>query len=153
MPGKTRTSQAHGPATAKKPIKRDTATAKPPSSRSTTDRSGPPYKPRGDAAPAASASGSNRDPVDRKRKLDDEPDKAVVRNSLLNAPEEIDFPRGGGSGLTQVEVREAQLEGEQEAKATEDQVRSPSPSPLSAPPPLDSPEVAHAVRASTGARA
>ncbi|GAA5925984.1 hypothetical protein JCM3775_005168 [Rhodotorula graminis] len=122
MPGKTRTSQAHGPATAKKPFKRDTATAKPASSRSTTDRSGP-YKPRADAAPAASASGSNRDPVDRKRKLDDEPDKAVVRNSLLNAPEEIDFPRGGGSGLTQVEVREAQLEGEHEANATEDQER------------------------------
>lgn len=137
MPGKTRTSQAHGPAIAKKPFKRDTATAKPASSRNTPDRSTP-YKPRADAAPGAQASGSNRDPVERKRKLDDEPEKAVVRNSLLNAPEEIDFPRGGGSGLTQVEVREAQLEGEHEAKATEDQVRSrlPRSSSLPASPPL-----------------
>ncbi|GAA6057842.1 hypothetical protein JCM3770_000609 [Rhodotorula araucariae] len=110
MGPKTRTSHAHGPSTAKKPFKRDLA-------------SNP--RPRTATAPAAaaSASGSNRDPVDRKRKADDEPEKATVRNSLLNAPEEIDFPRGGGSGLTQVEVREAQLEGENEAKADQDQER------------------------------
>ncbi|BGP47503.1 rRNA bioproteinsis protein rrp5 [Rhodotorula kratochvilovae] len=112
MPGKTRTSQAHGPQAAKKPFKRDPA-ANPRTATAAAARGGA----------HAAASGSNRDPVDRKRKAEDEPEKATVRNSLLNAPEEIDFPRGGGSGLTQVEVREAQLEGENEAKAAQDEER------------------------------
>lgn len=57
------------------------------------------------------------------------PDKVEIKSSLLNAPEEIDFPRGGGTGLTQVEVREAQLEGENEAMELgldQDEVRIPS---------------------------
>lgn len=105
MPGKTRTSSAHGPTSAKKPFKatNSTSTSKPPPrSNSST------FKPR----ESNSAGGA----VDRKRKApEDEPEKQEVKSSLLNAPEEIDFPRGGGSGLTQVEVREAQLEGENEA--------------------------------------
>ncbi|GAA5941768.1 Rrp5p [Sporobolomyces koalae] len=104
MPGKTRTSSAHGPTVAKKAFKHSaTSAAKPPA------RSG--------SKPAASADKSFTS--DRKRKADDEaggePEQPRVQSSLLNAPEEIDFPRGGGTGLTQVEVREAQIEGENEA--------------------------------------
>ncbi|GAA5993423.1 hypothetical protein JCM5350_006876 [Sporobolomyces pararoseus] len=106
MPGKTRTSSAHGPTTAKKPFKASgsTSTLKPPPRSNSSS-----YKPRDSTANGGAA--------DRKRKApEDEQEKPeVVKSSLLNAPEEIDFPRGGGSGLTQVEVREAQLEGENEA--------------------------------------
>jgi len=105
MPGKTRTSSAHGPTTAKKPFKApsSSSTSKPPPRSNSSN-----YKPRDSTATGGS--------TDRKRKApEDEPEKVEVRSSLLNAPEEIDFPRGGGTGLTQVEVREAQLEGENEA--------------------------------------
>ncbi|GAA5904744.1 Rrp5p [Sporobolomyces salmoneus] len=103
MPGKTRTSSAHGPTTAKKPFK---ATAS-----SSTSKPPPRFNKSRDSAAATGESHG-----DRKRKTpEDEPEKVEVKSSLLNAPEEIDFPRGGGSGLTQVEVREAQLEGENEA--------------------------------------
>ncbi|GAA5875823.1 hypothetical protein JCM1840_003525 [Sporobolomyces johnsonii] len=109
MPGKTRTSSAHGPAASKKPIK-----APPASSLKRTSASAP------SASKSRTASSASTAPAaapERKRKApEDEPEKAVVKSSLLNAPEEIDFPRGGGTGLTQVEVREAQLEGENEAR-------------------------------------
>ncbi|GAA5947174.1 hypothetical protein JCM10213_001449 [Rhodosporidiobolus nylandii] len=118
MAGKTRTSAAHGPTAAKKPFKHDKGAKAAPSTRG--NRDGGDRKDRGKGA--APASGAN-DAAIKKRPREDEPEKAVVRSSLLNAPEEIDFPRGGGTGLTQVEVREAQLEGEREAKAEEDAER------------------------------
>ncbi|GAA6018426.1 hypothetical protein JCM11491_006993 [Sporobolomyces phaffii] len=106
MPGKTRTSSAHGPTAAKKPFKAAQA-------------SGSTLKPRAHQSSAAAHSkgSGERGSAERKRKAapEDEPEAVVVKSSLLNAPEEIDFPRGGGTGLTQVEVREAQLEGENEA--------------------------------------
>ncbi|GAA5859805.1 hypothetical protein JCM8547_007035 [Rhodosporidiobolus lusitaniae] len=110
MAGKTRTSSAHGPTASKKPFKHD---------KNDRSRSQPSTSSRdGKSAPASGANG------ERKRKApEDEPEKAQVKSSLLNAPEEIDFPRGGGTGLTQAEVREAQLEGEHEARAAEDAER------------------------------
>ncbi|GAA5841896.1 hypothetical protein JCM11251_005414 [Rhodosporidiobolus azoricus] len=117
MAGKTRTSSAHGPTTNKKPFKHDKA-AKPAAStgRRTASSKGTP----------ASGSNARDDGAERKKRArEDEPEKAVVAQatSLLNHPEEIDFVRGGGSGLTQAEVREAQLEGENEAKAEADAER------------------------------
>ncbi|GJN89500.1 hypothetical protein Rhopal_002487-T1 [Rhodotorula paludigena] len=117
MAGKTRTSTAHGPTAAKKPFKHDKSAARTPHTASSKSRDGPAR-----SAPSGAA-GAARGAVDRKRKADDEPEKAVVRSSLLNAPDEIDFPRGGGTALTQAEVREAQLEGENEAKAAADEER------------------------------
>ncbi|GAA5868775.1 hypothetical protein JCM3774_003888 [Rhodotorula dairenensis] len=124
MAGKTRTTPAHGPQAAKKPFKTDKAQLK---SAAAGRSAAPDRKPFGTAAGGAArsstgAAGSGRTPggagaaADRKRKAEDEPEKAVVKTSLLNAPEEIDFPRGGGTTLTQVEVREAQLEGAREAE-------------------------------------
>lgn len=120
MAGKTRTSTAHGPTAAKKPFKHDKSAARTPHTASSNSRDGPAR-----SAPSGAA-GAARGAADRKRKADDEPEKAVVRSSLLNAPDEIDFPRGGGTALTQAEVREAQLEGENEAKAAADEVRGAS---------------------------
>lgn len=118
MAGKTRTNPAHGPQAAKKAFKADKTQLKSAAAgRTASDR-----KPAGAARTGSSAAGPNRTsagaggPADRKRKAEDEPEKAVVKTSLLNAPEEIDFPRGGGTTLTQVEVREAQLEGAREAE-------------------------------------
>jgi rRNA biogenesis protein RRP5 len=119
MAGKTRTTSAHGPTSAKKPFKQDKS-KQPPSFNSTSapSSSARTFKPRPD---------DGKTPAERyeerKRKAEEEPEKAQVKSSLLNAPEEIDFPRGGGSGLTQVEVREAQLEGEKEARDEDDAVR------------------------------
>lgn len=118
MAGKTRTTPAHGPQAAKKPFKADKAQLK--SSATAAGRSAatdrkPFGAARGAAGPARTPGGTGAS-VDRKRKAEDEPEKAVVKTSLLNAPEEIDFPRGGGTTLTQVEVREAQLEGAREAE-------------------------------------
>lgn len=131
MAGKTRTTAAHGPTTAKKPFKQDKS-KQPPSSSSanpaaaSSSASSRPFKPRPD---------DGKTPAERyeerKRKAEEEPEKTQVKSSLLNAPEEIDFPRGGGSGLTQVEVREAQLEGEKEARDEEDAVRFPVSFPVS----------------------
>ncbi|KAI5476893.1 hypothetical protein MNV49_007065 [Pseudohyphozyma bogoriensis] len=103
--GKTRTSSAHGPSSAKKPYK---ASSAPTPSSGTTKK---PYVPKTGPAPVTT----------KRAREEDEPEKAVVKSSLLSAPEEIDFVRGGGSGLTQVEVREAVLEGEKEAKDEEDE--------------------------------
>lgn len=118
MAGKTRTTPAHGPQAAKKPFKADKTQLKSAAAgRTASDR-----KPASAARTGSGAAGPNRTsagaggPADRKRKAEDEPEKAVVKTSLLNAPEEIDFPRGGGTTLTQVEVREAQLEGAREAE-------------------------------------
>lgn len=107
--GKTRTTSAHGPTAAKKSFKAPT-TSKP-----------FPSKPRpSGAAPPSTSSSTPAGSWGTKRKADEEkeeePEKRVVANSLLNAPEEIDFPRGGGTNLTQVEVYEAQLEGDKEAR-------------------------------------
>ncbi|GAA5914525.1 hypothetical protein JCM6882_000408 [Rhodosporidiobolus microsporus] len=125
MAGKTRTSSAHGPTTGKKPFKHDKA-SKPAAAagRSSSNNTASSLSSFKKSAPA-SGSSTRDDGADRKkRQREDEPDKAVVgKTSLLNAPEEIDFPRGGGSGLTQAEVREAQLEGENEAKAEADAER------------------------------
>ncbi|BGP31459.1 rRNA bioproteinsis protein rrp5 [Rhodotorula toruloides] len=103
MAGKTRTTQAHGPRAASKPLKAPSSSQPPRRTASTTQSSKP-----------APAGGKKRTREER----EDEPEKAVVTQSslsLLNQPDEIDFPRGGGTGLTQREVREAQLEGEAEA--------------------------------------
>ncbi|GAA6036062.1 hypothetical protein JCM8097_006594 [Rhodosporidiobolus ruineniae] len=117
MAGKTRTSSKHGPTSSKKNFKQDKHdhkhSAAAASSRSAKDK-----------GVTTTGSGANTTAsAERKRPREDEPDKATVRSTLLNAPEEIDFPRGGGTGLTQVEVREAQLEGEKEAKDEEDRER------------------------------
>ncbi|EGU12983.1 U3 snoRNP-associated protein Rrp5 [Rhodotorula toruloides ATCC 204091] len=103
MAGKTRTTQAHGPRAASRPFKAPSSSQPPRRTASTTQSSKP-----------ALAGGKKRTREGR----EDEPEKAVVTQSslsLLNQPDEIDFPRGGGTGLTQREVREAQLEGEAEA--------------------------------------
>lgn len=125
--GKTRTTTAHGPTAAKKVYKAPAATsgAKKPYSTKPYPSKGGPAAPR--AAPGTAEAKSQAE-VRRKRKAEEEahePEKPKVVNSLLNAPEEIDFPRGGGTNLTQVEVREAQLEGEKEAM-DEEAVSSPS---------------------------
>lgn len=108
--GKTRTTSAHGPAAAKKPFKAAAASKPFPSKP----------RPSGAAPPTATSSSTPAGSWGTKRKADEEkeeePEKRVVANSLLNAPEEIDFPRGGGTNLTQVEVYEAQLEGDKEAR-------------------------------------
>lgn len=132
--GKTRTTSAHGPTAAKKPFKASTA-ATPKPTRPTAAASTPvASKPKPTTSSSTSflkaptpATSSSSTPYNHKRKLEDplapkpeEPEKRVVVNSILNAPEEIDFPRGGGTNLTQVEVREAQLEGRNEAQAEDD---------------------------------
>lgn len=120
MAGKTRTTQAHGPRAASKPFKAPSASQPPRRTASTTQSSKP-----------APAGGKKRTREER----EDEPEKAVVTQSslsLLNQPDEIDFPRGGGTGLTQREVREAQLEGEAEAMGDgSDEVRESSSSAFS----------------------
>lgn len=98
---KTRTSTAHGPTAAKKPYK----AALPPKTAAK-----PVSKP---AAPPPKKRKADEDPKP------DEPDRPRVPSTILNLPEEVDFPRGGGTNLTQVEVREAQLEGEKEARDEE----------------------------------
>lgn len=115
--GKTRTSSSHAPL---KKLYKASATEKKPypskSARPTTSAAA-----ASSAKPAAATSGY-------KRKAEDDSsattsnlvqEKPAVARSILNAPEEIDFPRGGGTNLTQVEVREAQLEGEKEARDEE----------------------------------
>ncbi|SCV70668.1 BQ2448_3430 [Microbotryum intermedium] len=44
------------------------------------------------------------------------PSTTTLTTSLLTQPDEIDFVRGGGTNLTQVEVKEAQLEGIHDAE-------------------------------------
>ncbi len=110
---KTRTSSAHGPASAKSAYKAKTVST-PAGKKPYTSKPPPPKA-------AADASGSSRP----KRKADDDEEerpKPAPVASLLNAPEEIDFPRGGGTSLTQVEVYEAQLEGDNEARKEEEDV-------------------------------
>ncbi|GAA5986306.1 hypothetical protein JCM10908_003698 [Rhodotorula pacifica] len=121
MAGKTRTTPAHGPQAAKKPFKADKTQLKSAAAagRTSSERKlyGAARTPGAGASRSATAGGAGAGgAADRKRKAEDEPEKAVVKTSLLNAPEEIDFPRGGGTTLTQVEVREAQLEGAREAE-------------------------------------
>jgi len=116
---KTRTSSAHGPASAKSAYKANpTATPagkKPHSAKPTAT------KPKHDADKSAAARPKRKADDDE----DDKPkDKPAPVASLLNAPEEIDFPRGGGTNLTQVEVYEAQLEGDNEARKEEEEVSS-----------------------------
>ncbi|BGP24084.1 U3 snoRNP-associated protein Rrp5 [Rhodotorula toruloides] len=104
MAGKTRTTQSHGPRAASKPFKA-ASSSHPPSRRTASTAA---------SSKPAPAGGKKRTREER----EDEPEKAVVTKSslsLLNQPDEIDFPRGGGTGLTQREVKEAQLEGENEA--------------------------------------
>lgn len=131
--GKTRTTSAHGPTAAKRPFKASTS-APPKSSKPTAATTLVASKPKPTTSSSTSflksptpATSSSSTPYNHKRKLEDplapkpeEPEKRVVVNSILNAPEEIDFPRGGGTNLTQVEVREAQLEGRNEAQAEDD---------------------------------
>lgn len=115
--GKTRTTKAHGPTAAKKPYKA-TDTKKPFTPRSgaapsTTSSAAKPFTP-------SSSTGTKRKAEDDKSFVAQPAEKPAVVASILNAPEEIDFPRGGGTNLTQVEVYEAQLEGEKEARDEED---------------------------------
>ncbi|KAM0751109.1 hypothetical protein T439DRAFT_301042 [Meredithblackwellia eburnea MCA 4105] len=115
MVGKVRTTNAHGPTAAKKAVKAPNS-AKP----TTTTISTAKKLPTSISKPSQTPKGTQP----RKRKADEEePEKPQVVNSLLNAPEEIDFPRGGGTTLTQIEVREAQLEGEKEAQDEEEAER------------------------------
>lgn len=123
--GKTRTSSSHAPL--KKPYK-----------ASATDKKPFPSKSARPTTSAASASSAKPATSGYKRKAEDDSsatasnlvqEKPAVASSILNAPEEIDFPRGGGTNLTQVEVREAQLEGEKEAR-DEEAVRSLPALPL-----------------------
>jgi rRNA biogenesis protein RRP5 len=104
--GKTRTTSAHAPISSKKAFK-------------APDNKKPlAAKPR----PTTSSASTSTPATGTKRKAEDDrpaAEKPAVASSLLNAPEEIDFPRGGGTNLTQVEVREAQLEGEKEARDEE----------------------------------
>lgn len=126
--GKTRTTKAHGPTAAKKPYKAiATDTKKPFTHRSaqaapttTSSAAKSSYTPTG-------STGTKRKAEDDKSSVpQSQPaEKPAVVASILNAPEEIDFPRGGGTNLTQVEVYEAQLEGEKEARDEED-VRIPT---------------------------
>ncbi|KAL8286763.1 hypothetical protein RQP46_004291 [Phenoliferia psychrophenolica] len=127
--GKTRTTSAHGPASAKKAFKAAPSSSKPSSAKptpSSASASAPPKKPYVKSSgapvvagkPAFEKESKQEYEARKKRKAEEdarEPEKPKVTNSLLNAPEEIDFPRGGGTGLTQVEVYEAQLEGQKEA--------------------------------------
>ena len=126
--GKTRTTSAHGPAAAKKAFKAAPSskapTSKPrPAPSSSSAPSKKPYvksagAPVVEGKPAFAKESKQEYEARKKRKAEEdarEPEKPKVVNSLLNAPEEIDFPRGGGSGLTQVEVKEAMLEGQKEA--------------------------------------
>jgi rRNA biogenesis protein RRP5 len=131
--GKTRTTKAHGPTAAKKPYKA-TDTKKPftprsgaaPSSTTPASAAKQPYTPKGSTGTKRKAEDAKAAPVAQQPA-----EKPAVVASILNAPEEIDFPRGGGTNLTQVEVYEAQLEGEKEARDEED-VRGPYPPTASA---------------------
>jgi rRNA biogenesis protein RRP5 len=125
--GKTRTTTAHGPTASKKAFKAGPTVKPKPSSSSSaptpTPREGKTVRTFPSATAAAAFKPSTTTPSYGKRKADEgaaagkeEPEKARVPSTLLNTPEEIDFPRGGGTNLTQVEVREAQLEGEKEAR-------------------------------------
>ena len=109
--GKTRNAPAHGPLAAKKAFKAG-------STINPTKRAGFAAPP-----PGSPAAFTNKRKADESVLKPEEPEKARVPSTLLNTPEEIDFPRGGGTNLTQVEVREAQLEGEKEAR-DEDEVRT-----------------------------
>lgn len=111
---KTRTSSAHGPASAKSAYK----------AKSVSTPAG--KKPYTSKPPPPKSANTDLTSTRPKRKADDEDEvksKPAPVASLLNAPKEIDFPRGGGTNLTQVEVYEAQLEGDNEArKEVEDEV-------------------------------
>lgn len=127
--GKTRTTTAHGPSSAKKAFKAAPSSAAPSSGKPGAAGKKPYVKSSGAPVvagkPAFEKETKTQYEERKKRKAEEdarEPEKPKVTNSLLNAPEEIDFPRGGGTNLTQVEVREAQLEGEKEAM-DEDTVR------------------------------
>lgn len=107
---KTRTSAAHGVNAIKKQYKSSAS----PSAALRSAKSQAQHS----AEPAKSSTTS----LKRKAADDDEKAGGNVRlqvhapSKLLNTPDEIDFPRGGGTNLTQVEVREAQLEGLREAQ-------------------------------------
>ncbi|KAK4705134.1 rRNA biogenesis protein RRP5, partial [Phenoliferia sp. Uapishka_3] len=122
--GKTRTTSAHGPTAGKKAFKATTTPSKPSSAAATAYKKPYVKTPRPSGAPVVEGKPAFEKETKtqyeerKKRKAEEdarEPEKPKVVNSVLNAPEEIDFPRGGGTNLTQVEVREAQLEGEREA--------------------------------------
>ncbi|KAK4046291.1 rRNA biogenesis protein rrp5 [Microbotryomycetes sp. JL201] len=113
--GKTRTSSSHGPTQAKRQAKHDgAALANAKSTRSakpSADKREPPRN-------SSHAQGS-------KRSADEVISTASAQPSrLLIAPEAIDFPRGGGTSLTQAEVREQQLAGRQEAAAVLEQEKT-----------------------------
>lgn len=121
---KTRTTAAHGPTQVKKVYKASTTTAKAGTTTTatttaratavatTTTATAFSHKRKAGHDAASTATTTNDDRTA-------EPDKRNVVSTLLNTPEEIDFPRGGGTNLTQVEVHEAQLEGEKEAREEE----------------------------------
>lgn len=122
---KTRTSTAHGPASTKSAYK----------AKASSTPGGKKFTPAASSKPSSSKPSSGK-PFDKsssrpKRKADEEAvaeakptERPAVVASILNAPEEIDFPRGGGTTLTQVEVYEAQLEGDNEARKEEQVSRS-----------------------------
>lgn len=110
--GKTRTSAAHGKNTLKKPAFNPTTSF---SSKDSLTKS--------QSRPSASTGTIAGSITTTKRKAESSTNEGkdferdTISSSILNTPDEIDFPRGGGTNLTQIEVREAQLEGEQEAMA------------------------------------
>jgi rRNA biogenesis protein RRP5 len=112
--GKTRATSAHGPSAAKKAYKAPSGPVKPSAATATK-----PTRPFAAVTSSATPFTHKRKAEEGSEKKVEEPEKRQVVSALLNTPEEIDFPRGGGTNLTQVEVREAQLEGEKEANAEE----------------------------------
>lgn len=143
--GKTRTSSAHAPVSSKKVYKSSSTSASTSKSAATTAAATAKGTKKSSSKPTATttkprsafaAVTSSATVFTHKRKAPaadegeagtgtnkEEPEKRHVMSTLLNAPEEIDFPRGGGTTLTQVEVREAQLEGEKEARDEDESVR------------------------------
>ncbi|KAM0789071.1 hypothetical protein ACM66B_003134 [Microbotryomycetes sp. NB124-2] len=112
--GKTRTSASHGPTQVKRQSKHDGAALD--------------AKSRGaSSAKAATASHKRKTvPNDEAQSSLRSPESAPSQPSrLLSAPEAIDFPRGGGTSLTQAEVREQQLAGRNEAALALEQEKRP----------------------------
>ncbi|GAC99433.1 U3 snoRNP-associated protein Rrp5 [Pseudozyma hubeiensis SY62] len=74
-------------------------------------------RPAEDAA-ASSAAGSSKSSTTKKTKSTSLPSTSAPSTSLLSA-QEVDFPRGGSSGLTPLEFREAKREARSESAANE----------------------------------
>lgn len=113
---KTRTTSAHGPIKAKNNFKATTNFNPRKPSATSTSTAGKPFKPTSTTATTDSPRGKKRPATE------DEPAAVPTTATLLSATEEIDFPRGGGTGLTQSEVKEARLEGELEFNADEEEL-------------------------------